>query len=411
MGKVTPSVCEFTQCLAASERERLFLYEKTGEIGYQGPKPRVRRRSALSMTGSIGEAKHRLDTPVLLVDLAAMERNIAHMTAFFRDCGVSWRPHIKGIKVPAIAHQVLRAGAIGVTCAKLGEAEVMANAGIRDILIANEIVGEQKLARLVHLRRRADVIVCVDAIEPAEALSAAAAACGVVLRVLVEVNIGLNRCGVEPGPPTVALARKVAGLPGLRFAGVMGWEGHLASLSPSAEKEARCRSAVGTLVESAGACRAEGLGVEIVSCGGTGTYQYSARVPGVTEVQAGGGIFGDVTYAKWGVAHEQALTVLTTIISRPTPRRIVFDAGRKTMGRDVSLPEPKDLAGASPVRLSAEHGDLELDSPRDDLRVGDKLEFVVGYGDTTVCLHDELVGVRDGRVEAVWPIEGRGKLR
>jgi len=363
------------------------------------------------VTACMGQSKWSLDTPVLVVDLGAMERNIARMADFFRRAGVRWRPHTKGVKVPAIAHRELKAGARGVTCAKLGEAEVMAAAGIDDILIANEIVGAEKMARLVNLRRQADVIVCVDSIENAEALGAAAAAKGVVLRVLVEVNIGLNRCGVEPGAPAVTLAGKVAALPHLRFSGLMGWEGHLASKPPSEEKRRACEAAVLTLVATADACRATGLPVEIVSCGGTGTYQYSATVPGVTEIQAGGGIFGDVAYRKWGVDHECALTILTTIISRPTPTRVVFDAGRKAMGREVVLPELKDVTGAGPLRLSAEHGDFELDAPRSEFRVGDRLEVVVGYGDTTVCLHDTLVGVRDDAVEVIWPILGRGKLQ
>jgi D-serine deaminase-like pyridoxal phosphate-dependent protein len=333
------------------------------------------------------------------------------MAAFFRQIPVGWRPHTKGVKVPAIAHQELRAGALGVTCAKLGEAEVMAAAGIRDILIANEIVGPEKIARLVGLRRHADVIVCIDDPGNAEALSTAAQTKGVDLRVLVEVNIGLNRSGVEPGSATVTLSDKVANLPHLRYVGVMGWEGHLASKPPSDEKRRACEDAVGRLIESAEACRAAGLPVEIVSCGGTGTYQYSAHVPGVTEIQAGGGALGDLTYRRWGVDHECALTVMATVVSRPTPTRVVVDAGRKAMQREVTVPEPKDVLAAGPLRLSAEHADFELTEPRPDIRIGDRLEFTVGYGDTTVCQHDELVGVRDGTVEVVWPITGRGKLR
>jgi D-serine deaminase-like pyridoxal phosphate-dependent protein len=167
----------------------------------------------------------------------------------------------------------------------------------------------------------------------------------------------------------------------------------------------------GALTEAADACRSAGLPVQIVSCGGTGTYQYSATVPGVTEIQAGGGALGDLAYRQWGVDHECALTVLATIVSRPTPTRVVFDAGRKAMQREVVIPEPKDVQAAGPIRLSAEHGDFQLAEARSDLRVGDKLELIVGYGDTTVCLHDEIVGVRGDVVEVVWPILARGKLR
>jgi D-serine deaminase-like pyridoxal phosphate-dependent protein len=319
---------------------------------------------------------------------------------------------MKGIKVPAIAHQVRQRGAIGVTCAKLSEAEVMVAAGIPDILVANQVVGDAKVTRLVNLRKHADIIVCVDSTENAEALSAAARQKGVTVRVLVEVNIGLNRCGVDPGPMVAALSEKVARLPGLRYVGLMGWEGHLASKAPSEEKAAACVAAVRTLVDNAAACRNRGLPVEIVSCGGTGTYRYVAGVPGVTEIQAGGGILGDVAYRRWGAEPECALTMLTTVISRPTPTRIVVDAGRKAMGAEVAPPQPvPPLDQVGDIRLSAEHGTLELREGRPDIRVGDKLEFIVGYGDTTVALHDELVGVRGDTVEVVWPVAGRGRFR
>src|SRR5436305_7016276 len=171
-----------------------------------------------------GQEKAALDTPALLVDLDTLDANIARMAECFRRHGVNWRPRTKGIKVPQIAQRLLDAGAIGITCAKLGEAEVMAAAGIKDILIANQIVGTQKIARLSELRRRCDAIVAVDSEDNVAALSEAAHAVGVVLRIVVEVNMGMNRAGVEPGEPCVALARLIAGKAGLKFAGLMGWE-------------------------------------------------------------------------------------------------------------------------------------------------------------------------------------------
>ena len=176
---------------------------------------------------AVGRRKHELDTPSLVVDLPKMERNIVRMTERIIGYGVNWRPHTKGQKVPAIAHQLLRAGAIGVTCAKLGEAEVMAAAGIQDILIANQIVGPEKIARLVNLRRQADVIVAVDSPENVAELSAAATARGVELRIVVEVDLGMHRCGVPTPDAAVTLARQVAAAPGLKFAGVEGWEAPL----------------------------------------------------------------------------------------------------------------------------------------------------------------------------------------
>jgi D-serine deaminase-like pyridoxal phosphate-dependent protein len=226
----------------------------------------------------------------------------------------------------------------------------------------------------------------------------------------VEVNVGMNRAGVEPGEAVVRLSEKGAALPGLRWVGLVGWEGHAGGIADPEQKRRAIADAVGRLVASAEACRKAGLPVQIVSCGGTSTYQVTAAIAGVTEVQAGGGIFGDVLYESRGICHPFGLTVLTTVTSRPTPTRIIVDAGRKTMSVDVALPRPKDLTGVQSVSLSAEHGRVVLEQPDERLRVGDKLEWIVGYSDTTVCLHDEMVAVRGDRVEAVWPILGRGKL-
>lgn len=361
-------------------------------------------------TSGVGRSKWELDTPVLLADLDVVDANIRRLADYFRRAGVNWRPHTKGQKVPALAHKQLAAGAIGVTCAKLGEAEVMAAAGISDILIANQVVGPVKAVRLANLLRHADVMVTVDSVENAEELSAAAQQKGRRLRVLVEVNVGMNRAGVSPGEPTVRLSAEVDHLPGLRYVGLMGWEGHCGGIPDPEQKRRAIEAAVGALVETAELCRKEGLPVEIVSCGGTSTFQITAQLPGVTEIQAGGGIFGDVLYESRGVSHPFGLTVLSTVTSRPTPTRIIVDAGRKAMSVDMALPRPKDLAGVASVSLSAEHGRIELGEPSDRLRVGDKLEWIVGYGDTTVCLHDLMVGTRNDQVEVVWPVLARGKL-
>jgi D-serine deaminase-like pyridoxal phosphate-dependent protein len=341
-----------------------------------------------------------------------MQRNIARMADRIIGNGVSWRPHTKGQKIPALAHLELAAGAIGVTCAKLGEAEVMAAAGVRDILIANQIVGAEKVTRLAFLRRLVDVMVVVDSAENVRELSLAASAAGVELRVLVEVNVGMGRCGVEAGPPVVELARLVTDSPGLKLAGLEGWEAPCTSVLDPAEKRRCVERSIALLTGAAEQCRGAGLPIEIVSCGGTGTYWVTATMPGVTEIQAGGGIFNDIHYAEhFGLDHEFALTIMTTVISRPNPTRVVVDAGKKTMSSDAAVPWPIGLDGVKSVSLSAEHGRIELEEPNTALKVGDKLEFLVGYSDTTVHLHEEMFGIRDSRVEVVWPILGRGKLR
>lgn len=355
--------------------------------------------------------KSDLDTPVLWVDLDLLESNIAYMAGYFQAAGVSWRPHTKGIKVPAIAHQAIAAGAIGVTCAKLAEAEVMAAAGITDILIANQIVGPMKAARLANLRRHADAKVAVDNPSNVAELGAAARNKGVEIGVLVEVEVGMHRAGVAPGLPALELSRLVSDTPGLRYEGLMAWEGHARGEPELEGRKPVIEEAVGLLVDSAERCRAAGLPVNIVSAGGTGTFYVTAFQPGITEIQAGGAIFGDVASQSWGVETKPALFVRTQVTSRPVPERIIVDAGFKTLPTWHATPQPVDLIGVESTSMSAEHGTLRLAAPNSEIRVGDTLDFVVGYGDVTVCLHDQLVGIRDGIVEVVWPIQGRGKIR
>jgi D-serine deaminase-like pyridoxal phosphate-dependent protein len=356
--------------------------------------------------------KFDLDTPALVLDLAAMERNIQRMASTMHAAGVGWRPHTKAIKVPALAHKLLDAGALGVTCAKVGEAQVMAAAGIRDILIANQVVGEAKIERLMDVLPQADVIVAADNVDNVRQLDRAASARGARLRVVVEVDIGMHRAGVAPGEATVDLARTIAACPALRFAGVFGWEGQTVRIADPETKQQAIRQSVGLLTDTAERCRAAGLPVDIVSCGGTGTYQLTARLPGITELQAGGGIFCDVYYHDaMHVDHEYALTVLASVTSRPVPTRIICDAGKKTMSSDAAMPRPLIAPPVTSMGLSAEHTAIELAEPDTTLAVGDKIEFIVGYSDTTTMLHDEIYGVRNGQVEEIWPILGRGKLR
>jgi D-serine deaminase-like pyridoxal phosphate-dependent protein len=360
----------------------------------------------------IGQQKSALDTPALLVDLDVMEGNIARVAATCHAHGVAWRPHSKSHKTPEIAQMQIAAGAIGVTCAKLGEAEVMAAAGIRDILIANEIVGASKIARLAELARRADPIVCVDSVANVLELAAAHTNAGRPLRVAIEVNIGMNRAGVPPGDAVIELAREIARRRGLRFVGVVGWESQATTIADPGEKERAVREAIAALTASARGCAADGQDVSIVSCGGTGTFPYCVQQPGVTEVQVGGAIFSDMHYrTHYHVDFALALTLLTTVTSRPTPTRIVFDAGKKAMSGDAAMPEPRGLPPMSAMKLSAEHTKIELQQASATPRVGDKVEFVVGYSDTTVHLHDEIVGVRAGRIEVVWKVAGRGKMK
>ena len=355
-----------------------------------------------------------LDTPALLVNLDAFERNVERMAGTFRQAGVSWRPHTKGIKVPAIAQRLIDAGAIGVTCAKVSEAEVMANGGIRDILIANQVVGEKKVKRLAELCRIADVIVAVDTAAGVAELDRAAGVAGTRPRVVVEVDTGMHRCGVEPGQAVVDLASVVASASHLRFAGVMAWEGHTAAITDEAEKRGAVTAAVALLTSSADACRRAGIPVSIVSCSGTGTYKFASGLAGITEVQAGGGVFGDIHYRdNYGVDHECSLTVMTTVVSRPSSSYIVTDGGFKTLGSINAMAAPIGISrdDVEKFSLSAEHGNLHLNVENHVLRPGDRLEWTVGYSDATVFMHDQIHATRNNLIEATWIIEGRGKLQ
>ena len=361
----------------------------------------------------LGCSNDDLDTPSLCVDLDAIEANIASMSGACRERGIDWRPHSKCHKSPLLAQKLLAAGAIGVTCAKLGEAEVMAQGGVTDTLIANLIVGPKKVARLVELRRIADPVVCVDHLDQATAFSKAMSEAGLSLRVIAEVDIGLGRVGVAPGKPAVELARQVHELPGLTLAGIMGYEGHLLTLEDGDEKAAKILAALKILTDTADQIREAGLPCSIVSCGGTGSFKYSVGAPGITEMQAGGGMFMDAFYrygchiSDW----KYALTVLTTIVSRPAPDRAIIDAGRKTMDGWVHKPLVFERDDIHVQSLSAEHGALKLDPTAQHLKIGDRLEIIPGYSDLTCVLHDNFLGFRGDTLEVIWPLEGRGRLQ
>jgi D-serine deaminase-like pyridoxal phosphate-dependent protein len=357
-------------------------------------------------------SKNDIDTPALLLDLDVLEANIAHVAQNCRDHGVNWRPHFKGHKTLEIAKRQVAAGAIGITCAKLGEAEILAAAGIRDILIANQIVGDIKIARLMRVLDAADVIVSVDSCENIAALGAAAQKSGKTLRVVMEINTGMNRAGVGPGEPAVALAAEIAKHPNLRLAGVMGWEAHATSIADPVAKEKAVVTAIALLTQTADQCRKAGHDIQIVSCGGTGTFLYCVKQPGVTEVQVGGAVLSDEHYrGHHNLPMPVSLTLLATVTSRPTPTRIILDAGRKSMSADAATPRPLNLPAVADVWLSAEHARLELQAPSQTPRIGERVAFVLGYTDTTVHLHEEIVAVRGGQVEAVWKVAGRGKIK
>lgn len=362
----------------------------------------------------IGAPLDALDTPALCIDVDAMQANIGRIAGICRQNGVAWRPHAKGHKSVEIARRQLAAGAMGLTCAKLGEAEVFAAAGIRDLLIANQIVGPQKVARLTALRHAADPIVAVDDLVQAAAISAAAFAAGLNVRMVVEVDLGLERSGVLPGEPALRLAQQIDDLPGAVLAGIMGYEGHLLTVEDPTQKREQIQAAMARLVATRDLLLAHGLPCPIVSAGGTGSYATTVACPGVTELQAGGLIFMDAFYRQRCQVDDFqfALTLLTTITSRPAADRAIIDAGRKSHNAEVHRPFVLGYERDIEIdQLSAEHGRLRLAPAAQQLRVGDRLQIVPGYGDFTSVLHDEFYAVQSGRVTGVWPLDARGRIR
>jgi D-serine deaminase-like pyridoxal phosphate-dependent protein len=352
----------------------------------------------------------RIDTPALLLDLDAFERNVLKMAQFFADKLASLRPHAKTHKCPQIALRQLKAGAIGITCAKVGEAEALAKAGVSDILIANQVVGPIKIDRLTDLARQCDLMVAVDDSANVDELSLACQAKGVSLRALVEVDVGMKRCGVQSAKAALTLARQAAYAPGLQFAGLMGYEGHLVMLPDAGERRDKVKEAVGLLQEAKGLIEDDGLTVQIVSGGGTGTYDVSGTCPPMTEIQAGSYALMDSTYLRIRPEFEPALTVLATVVSRPTPERIITDTGKKAMSQEFGLPQPVGTHGLTLEGLSEEHGTLSAAAPGEiALQPGDKLRFLPSHCCTTVNLHDVLYIVQDGVLVDIWPIAARGR--
>lgn len=352
----------------------------------------------------IGIRKEQLDTPTLWVDLDIMENNIATLAKHFKKADVQWRPHMKGVRIPGIAHKTLAAGAIGVTCSTIKEAEVMAKAGITNILIANQIVGSRKITRLVNLCKYVDAKVIVDNEANIAELSAAACARGLEIGVLIDMDTGFQRTGLLAGDAVVNLSQLVHETRGLCFLGMMAWEGHTLGHSDPEIKRQEIIKSVTQLTEMADRCRAAGLPVSIVSGGGSGTYKVTPFLKGMTEIQAGGAIFSDVAYQSWDVETTPSLFIQTIVSSRPAPDRIIFDAGFKTMPTWHAQPRAMGLEDIKSHVASAEHGIISLHEANNSVKVGDIFDFMVGYTDSTLFLHRKLYGIRDGVVEVVWDI-------
>ena len=361
-----------------------------------------------------------LDTPAVLVDLEALERNLAEMAARAARAGVRLRPHAKTHKTTWIAREQIRHGAAGLTLAKLGEAEVMADAGIDDILVAYPIVGEAKLARLRQLATRVRVIVALDDVATAANLAAVGRSLPRPLEVYVEVDSGLHRCGRPPGSESAELAERVARLPGLRLLGLMTHAGHASRVPDVEGRRAVALEEARALVETAALLADRGIEVEELSVGSTPTAAHVAEVratyPRITEIRPGTYVFYDANQVALGTASvaDCALRVLVTIVSRPAPDRAVADAGTKTLAADLGIAGGFGLVRGHPeVRVEAlteEHAVIRI-PPETPGRIGDRIEIVPNHACIVPSLADRLIGIRGDRVERAIPVEARGRNR
>ena len=356
----------------------------------------------------IGRAIEELDTPTLLLDRAASDRNLARMAGFFRDRPAKLRPHFKNHKCVTLAQRQMLAGAVGMTCAKLGEAEVLVDNGFRDVLIANQVVGAVKVQRLVQLARRARITVAVDHIDQVEAISRAAAAARTEVRLLIEVDIGMGRCGLPNSQAVLELARKLQGMPGVEFGGLQAYEGHLVNVIDREQRRIQSRAAMGLAVETRRLLERSGIPVACVSGCSSATYDSTGILDGVDEIQAGTYATMDRQYARLAPEFEVALSILVRVISRPGPGKAVLDVGVKGAGSEFGVPGIRDYPEVViPFFLAEEH---VVVNQTPDWSIGQPLHLIPSHACTTCNLYREIVAHEDGVVVDVWPIEASGRL-
>ncbi len=357
----------------------------------------------------IGRMLSELDSPTLLLDRAASDRNLAKMAGFFAQRSSKLRPHFKNHKCVALAKRQLAAGAVGMTCAKLGEAEILVANGVTNVLIANQVVGGSKLARLAGLAANAAVSVAIDHNDHAIAISRAASDRGSVVNVLIEVDIGMGRCGLPPGAPVLELAKHIHGLPGVHFAGLQAYEGHLVNVLNREERSERARAAMLQAVKTRRMLEDAGIPVGCISGCSSATYDSTGVMDGVDEIQAGTYATMDRQYVRLVPEFEIALSLLVRVISRPAAGKAVLDVGVKGAGGEFGVPGIRDYPDVEvPFFLAEEHTVVQK-AP--DWPIGQELHLIPSHACTTCNLHRELVVHEGGVVVDVWPIEASGKLK
>ena len=344
--------------------------------------------------------------PELHLDLDVMECNARRISKEIASLGKMWRPHIKAHSQPRIAQTMIDLGACGVTAANVAEVEVMAEAGIPSVLLAHLVVTDSDLDRLAAAAKKLQLLVTADHFVHAELYSNAATRNGVEFNVLVDVDIGMHRTGVRPRVDATQLAKAADALPGVSVVGIMGYEGHLLTTSDADEKKTAIYEAMNMLQQTRDAMLEEGVSCDIVSAGGSGSFWITGQHEAVTELQAGGGAFGDPFYTRLcqleGVS--PALTVPAEVVSRPSLTQAVINCGRKAMNPVTCPPELLNQPGATIEWLSAEHTVVSLEGTARDLKIGDRVEFAVGYSDHSILMHREIQIYRSGTKIDTWPV-------
>ncbi len=358
-----------------------------------------------------------IDSPALIVDLDVMEANLASMTQLAGSNGIDLWPNIKGHKIPALAWRQVRAGAAGITCQKLSEAEVMVNAGFTDVLVAVQVIGAQKIERLLRLARRVRLITVVDSLEGATAISEVFARQDRTIEVFLEIDMGYRRCGVNAADAP-ALGRRISQLPGLELIGVMGYEGHIYDLSGKVEVLVAARKSYELLIGASASLRDAGIDAPRVSVGASAGVEVAVETPGITEIRAGSYLMNDRAQIAMGAADSArcAATVLATVISVPNPSLTVIDAGAKALTA-TTLP---GLAGYGLIlgngdaileRLSDEHGMIATGGGGNPFHVGDRVRIIPNSHTVVFNQFAEVYGVRNGKVEVVLPVAARGMMQ
>ena len=359
-----------------------------------------------------------LPTPALTIDLDILERNLQRMADYCRQHGLGLRPHTKTHKAPEVGRMQIEHGAVGLTVAKVGEAEVMAAAGLDDILIAYPIWGEEKLRRIANMALERTILLSLDNEATAAGLARAASAAGATVGVLVEFDVGMRRCGVQPGPAALELARKIEKMPGLNFRGLMTFPGNVWGAEDEREKSVK---QVAELVEQTlEPFRKAGMEVQIVSGGSTPSAFLTHKIPGITEIRPGTYVYNDLNTFFQGVCklEDCAARVVVTVVSTAVPGRAMIDAGSKTLSADGLGSGPATGHGyvveapdAALIKLNEEHGHLDITNSTHKFHVGEVVTVIPNHVCACVNMHDEVFLVRKGEVEGTWKVAARGKVR